>query len=82
MFGDSLVLVEKLFQAFPEKDRGRAPPNNTCSALQEVLPRSSSILLGRGDNKDFPLEFISQQQLAFIFQTEPTVFNKNHVKKC
>lgn len=55
MFGDSLVLVEKLFQAFPEKDRGRAPLNNTCSALQEVLPRRSSIYLAEVTIKIFLL---------------------------
>lgn len=64
MFGVSLMLV--LLQALPEEDRSRAPLNTTCSALQEVLPRRSSICLpGRGDSKNFHLEFISQQQLAF-----------------
>lgn len=82
MFGVSLMLVEQLLQALPEEEGGRAPLNKIHSDLQKVLPRSSISLLGRGDNEDLNLEFISQQQLASTFQTEEITFNKNHIQKC
>lgn len=79
----SLMLVEYFLQAFSEEDRGREPLNNTCSSLQYVLPRRSSISLpGRGGNKDFHLEFISRQLLVFTLQTQQIAFIKNHVQKC
>lgn len=84
MFGISLMLVGQLLQVLSEEDRGRTPLSNICSALQKVLPRRRSISHhhpGRGNSKDFHLEFIFQQQLAFTFQTEQIAFNKNHVQK-
>lgn len=78
-----LMLVRYFLQAFSEEDRGRAPLNNACGTLQDVLPRRSSISLpGRGGNKDFHLEFISRQQLVFTLQTQHIAFIKNHVQKC
>lgn len=79
----SLMLGEYFLQAFSEEDRGRAPLNNSCSALQDVLPRRSSISLpGSGDNKDFHLKFISRQRLVFTLQILQIAFIKNHVQKC